>query len=399
MTFDVPSSSAGATPAATALDPVVVANPVAGTGATAYPADLPPITSISMLRSRPPFAWKLDLPVWKRPREEFVATTWEVEVQTQDGPQEPPLKISFPCAIMFPDPGGGWKEGETIIALYAYQLRGGHWRMDCSAHGRAGVPEGQRRRLAALPLTGVRGWGDRPEEHMRYCWLQMHTQAKEEQRRRLGQVGGSPNLDAEEGGEGGAGRCLLHVELQERRAQGQGPAPQGPQTSRQVGWPALGCKAPAGKAGRRSCGRLGCGATGGHARVAEAGTSGGRGGSPPAGQALGGRAASTGGGQWRQSGSGTIPGRRPANPSRRRARRDSGRKSRRKGGGEGAGVGVDTKYFMAGSQAWKARAEKMKGELSTVVSTARLLLHQREGPTFESVVPGYQAALDSHEAV
>ena len=75
---------------------MVVANPVAGTGATAYPADLPPITSLSMLRSQPPFAWKLDLPGRKRAREEFMATTWEVEVETHDGPQEPPLKISFP---------------------------------------------------------------------------------------------------------------------------------------------------------------------------------------------------------------------------------------------------------------------------------------------------------------
>ena len=63
VTFDVPSSSAGATPAraqgaipadppaSPAPDPVVVANPVAGTGATAYRADLPPITFLSMLRS------------------------------------------------------------------------------------------------------------------------------------------------------------------------------------------------------------------------------------------------------------------------------------------------------------------------------------------------------------
>ena len=86
---------------------MVVANPVAGTGATAYPANLLPITSLSMLRSQPPFASKLDLPGRKRAREEFVATTWEVEVETQDGPREPPLKISFPCAITFPNPGGG----------------------------------------------------------------------------------------------------------------------------------------------------------------------------------------------------------------------------------------------------------------------------------------------------
>ena len=41
----------------------------------------------------------------------------------------------------------------------------------------------------------------------------------------------------------------------------------------------------------------------------------------------------------------------------------------------------------------------MKGELSAVANTAHLLLHQKDGPTFESVVAGYQAALDSHEAV
>ena len=46
-----------------------------------------------------------------------------------------------------------------------------------------------------------------------------------------------------------------------------------------------------------------------------------------------------------------------------------------------------------------AEADEVKGQLSKVASTARLLLHQWEGPTFESVLPGYQAALDSHEAV
>ena len=48
-----------------------------------------------------------------------MATIWEVEVETQDGPREPPLKISLPCAITFANPGGGQKEGETSIALYA----------------------------------------------------------------------------------------------------------------------------------------------------------------------------------------------------------------------------------------------------------------------------------------
>ena len=189
VSLDMPSSSAGAPPAdirpaVPAAPPpapgpdVVVANPVAGTGATAYPSDLPPITTLSMLRSQPPFAWKLDLPGRKRAREEFVATTWEIEVETQDGARGPPLKISFPCSITHPNPGGGWKEGERVIALDAYRLRGGHWRMDCCVQGSAGVPAGQLRRLAALAVTGVRGWGDRMEEHMSYAWLQMLTRAK-----------------------------------------------------------------------------------------------------------------------------------------------------------------------------------------------------------------------------
>ena len=136
-----------------------------------------------------------------------MATTWEIEVATQAGPREPPLKISFPCAITFPNPGGGWKEGEAIIALYAYRLRGGHWRMDCCVQGRAGVPQGQLRRWAALPVTGVRGWGDRAEEHMSYGWLQMQTRAKDEQRRHLGVVaeaararGEAVDVDAEDAG-------------------------------------------------------------------------------------------------------------------------------------------------------------------------------------------------------
>ena len=95
-----------------------------------------------MVRSQPPFAWKLDLPGRKWAREEVATTTWEVEVETQDGAREPPLKMSFPCAITVPNPGGGLKERETIIALYAYRLREGHWRMDCLVKGRAEVPEG-----------------------------------------------------------------------------------------------------------------------------------------------------------------------------------------------------------------------------------------------------------------
>ena len=68
-------------------------------------------------------------------------------------------------------------------------------------------------------------------------------------------------------------------------------------------------------------------------------------------------------------------------------------------GGFGAGVAAGTKYLMATNQAWKAQAEKVKGEVLPVAATARLLIHHKDGPTFESVVPGYQGAMDSHDAV
>ena len=115
-----------------------------------------------------------------------------------------------------------------------------------------------------------------------------------------------------------------------------------------------------------------------------------------------GRRRRSGGQRWR-SGTGTSSGCRPANPSRRRARTGNSTKRRRKGGGQGrgggGGGGGGTRYLMAGSQAWKAQAEKAKGELSTVAATARLLLSQIDGPTFESVVLGSQAAYDSHDDV
>ena len=98
-----------------------------------------------------------------------MATTWEVEVEKHDRQREALLKISFPCAITFHNSGGGWNAGATIFALYAYRVRGGHWRMDCCVKGRAGVLDGQLRRLAALAVTGARGWGDRVEEHMSYA--------------------------------------------------------------------------------------------------------------------------------------------------------------------------------------------------------------------------------------
>ena len=108
--------------------------------------------------------------------------------------REPPLKMSFPSAITFPNPGGGWKERETIMALYAYRLHGGHSRMDCGVKGRAGVPEGHLRRLATLAVAGVRGWGDRVEEHELCLAPNVHTGKK-----------GAPQAFQGGGGIGGPG--------------------------------------------------------------------------------------------------------------------------------------------------------------------------------------------------
>ena len=327
---DIRPAVPAAPPPAPGPDPVVVANPVAGTGATAYPSDLPPITTLSMVRSQPPFGWKLDLPGRKRAREEFVATTWEIEVETQDGAREPPLKMSFPCAITYPNPGGGWKEGERIIALYAYWLPGGHWRMDCCVQGEAGVPEGQLRRLAVLAVTGVRGWGDRVEEHMSYAWLQMLTRAKEEQRRHLGEVGGVVDVDAEEGeGEGDDASSMRSSRSGGSRGKvgrprkapklpaksGASPRLQSPRRQRTWtrGWRRRRGPCPSGKSGRwRQRGRFSsCGASSRR-------------------QSSGRRRRS--GGQRQRSGSGTCCGRRPANPS---PSRGSSRRwgERKRGGG------------------------------------------------------------------
>ena len=107
-------------------------------------------------------------------------------------------------------------------------------------------------------------------------------------------------------------------------------------------------------------------------------------------------------GQRQWSGSGTCCGRSLASPSPSRG--NSRRWGERRGGGAaagGGGVSDGVKYLMAGSQAWNPQADKVKGEFSAVAATARLLLgqHQGGGLSFDSVVPGYKAALHSHDAV
>ena len=125
--LSTPSSSAGAPPAdirpavpaapppAPDPDPVVVANPVAGTGATAYPSDLPRITTLSMLRTQPPFAWKLDLPGRKWAREEFVATTWEIGVGMRIELGSRPSKFPSPAPSPTPTPGEVGRRGRGLL--------------------------------------------------------------------------------------------------------------------------------------------------------------------------------------------------------------------------------------------------------------------------------------------
>ena len=55
--------------------------------------------------------------------------------------------------------------------------------------GRQGVAEGQMVRHGVMPITGVRGWGDRMEVHMDHAWLMMRSHAHGETRVHLGELG------------------------------------------------------------------------------------------------------------------------------------------------------------------------------------------------------------------
>ena len=100
-----------------------MAQPSAQTGATGYPPNAPPFTVLSMLRVQPLFARRLELPGRKRARIEFVAAAWEVDVETQAGERTPAFRISFPCIVKMA--GVQLKDGEQLVGLYAYRLRGG----------------------------------------------------------------------------------------------------------------------------------------------------------------------------------------------------------------------------------------------------------------------------------
>ena len=243
--------------------------------------------------------------------------------------------------------------------------------MDCCVQGRAGVPAGQLRRLAVLAVTGVRGWGDRVEEHMSYAWLQMLTRAKEEQRRHLGEVGRVVDVDAEEGeGEGDDASSM-------RSSRSGG-------SKGKVGRPRKAPKLPAKSGGQPLAAQPPPAAHVDAWAAAQAGAM-------PEWQK---RAVAAEGevlllrGKLREAEQRAQEAERRATAAERE--RDVLRAQARKpqpkpgqqqevgraegGGGSGrGGVSDGVKYLMAGSQAWKSQAEKVKGELSAVAATARLL--------------------------
>ena len=63
------------------------------------------------------------------------------------------------------------------------------------------MAEGQLVRHKVMPITGVRGWGDRMEAHMDHAWLMMRSHAQGETRAHSGElevveVGGGGGDDA-----------------------------------------------------------------------------------------------------------------------------------------------------------------------------------------------------------
>ena len=58
-----------------------------------------------------------------------------------------------------------------------------------AVRGRQGVVEGQLVWHGVLPITGVRGWGDRMEAHMDHAWLMMRSHAQGETRVHSGELG------------------------------------------------------------------------------------------------------------------------------------------------------------------------------------------------------------------
>ena len=191
---------------------MVVTQHDAHTGATGYPPDAPPpITVLSMLRVQPPFAWRLELPGWKQARIDL-AVTWEVHVETKAVERTPAFRISFRCAINMA--GVQLNDGEQLVGLYAYRLRGGHWKLATAVLGTQGVAKGQGDLHGVMPISGVRGCGIRMEAHMDHAWLMMWFHAQWETRVPSGE------LALVEVGAGGGGTTIGRLTTPARAALG-----------------------------------------------------------------------------------------------------------------------------------------------------------------------------------
>ena len=208
---------------------------------------------------------------------------------------------------------------------------------------------------------------------MSHGWPQMHTRAKEEQRRHLGEVGRAVNVDAEEGGEeeGDGASSMQSSKSGGSKCRGRPrkapklPAKSGGQPSAAKPLPA---KQPAAHVDAWVAAQAGA-MPEWHKRAvaAEGDVPLLRGKLHEAEQQAELRATAA----QRERDHLRAQARKPKPMARTGA---AAGKADGRGGGMGWGV-VGTKYLMAGSQAWKPEAEKVKGELSAVRSTACLLLH------------------------
>ena len=118
---------------------------------------------------------------------EFVASTWEVDVETQAGEQTSPLRVSFPCAITMAL-GVQLKEGEQLRCCTRTGCVIGNWSAWCGG-GRGWARDRARVRYGVLPITGIRSWGDHLEAHMDHAWLLMRSHAQAETLLHSGELG------------------------------------------------------------------------------------------------------------------------------------------------------------------------------------------------------------------
>ena len=147
----------------------------------------PPLQSCGCCVCSPLFPWELDL--WGGKGRGWSLClpcgmwTWRHRLGSRP---LPPHFIPLRC---HDGVGGALKEAEQLVMLYAYRLWRGPWNLETGVPGRQGVAEGQLDGHGVLPITRVRGWGDRMEAHMDHAWLMMLSHAQGETRVHSGELG------------------------------------------------------------------------------------------------------------------------------------------------------------------------------------------------------------------